>query len=304
MSVLVFGTRSYSSLAEAVCRAGGFEPGESAVASFPDGERDQRLLSSVHGRDTALVGGTISDEDTLELYDLASGLVACGANRVSLVIPYFGYSTMERAVRPGEIVGAKTRAVLLSSIPRPPGGLRVFLLDLHSEGLPYYFEGGITPVHVYAKRVVLEAIRRLGGDECVVGCVDAGRAKWVQSLADDLGVPASFVFKRRLTGERTEVTVVSAHVENRTVVVYDDMIRTGGSLLAAAEAYQQAGASRVAAMATHGVFPGEALARLEASGRLTALVTTDAHPRAVALQGGFLSVVSVAPILAQALIAS
>ena len=304
MSVLVFGTRNYRYLAEAVCRAGGFEAGESEVAAFPDGERNQRLLGSVHGRDTALVGGTISDEDTLELYDLASGLVACGADRVSLVIPYFGYSTMERAVRPGEIVGAKTRAVLLSSIPRPPGGLRVFLLDLHSEGLPYYFEGGIAPVHIYAKRVVLEAIRRLGGDALVVGCVDAGRAKWVQSLADELGVPASFVFKRRLTGDRTEITAASAHVENRSVVVYDDMIRTGGSLLAAAGAYQQAGASRVAAVATHGVFPGDALARIEASGRLTALVTTDSHPRAIALQGGFLSLVSVAPILAQALIAS
>jgi ribose-phosphate pyrophosphokinase len=180
----------------------------------------------------------------------------------------------------------------------------VLLLDLHSEGLPYYFENGVIPVHVYSKRVVLEIMRRLGGADFVVGCVDAGRAKWVQSLADEAGVPASFVFKRRLAADRTEVTAVSAHVQGRTVVIYDDMIRTGGSLLAAAAAYRQAGAAEVAVVATHGLFPGDSLARLQGSGLLSALVTTDSHPRAVALADGFLTLVSVAPLLGEALVSA
>src|SRR5687768_3319963 len=110
--------------------------------SFPDGERYLRLATDPAGQDVALVGGTVSDADTLEIYDLACALAKYGARRLTLVIPYFGYSTMERATRPGEVVVAKTRARLLSSIPAAPAGVRVLLLDLHSAGIPYYFEGG------------------------------------------------------------------------------------------------------------------------------------------------------------------
>src|SRR5205814_1132047 len=127
------------------------------------------------------IGGTISDGDTLELYDLATGLVQNGAQSLTLLIPYFGYSTMERPVKPGEVVTAKSRARLLSSLPAAIEGNRVMLLDLHSEGLPYYFEGAMRPVHLYAKAVITAVARRLCGDDFVLACTDAGRAKWVQS---------------------------------------------------------------------------------------------------------------------------
>jgi ribose-phosphate pyrophosphokinase len=270
---------------------------------FPDGERYLRLLDDVTDRDILLVGGTIDDAATLELYDLACAVVKHGARRLSLIIPYFGYSTMERAVKPGEVVTAKTRARLLSAIPPSAFGNRVFLLDLHSEGIPHYFEGELTAFHVYGRPIVVEAARRLVGhrDGFVLACTDAGRAKWVESLANELGVPASFVFKRRLDGERTEVTAVSAQVQGQDVVIYDDMIRTGGSLLNAARAYQAAGARRLFVITTHGLFPGEALARLEESGLFAGIVATDSHPRARQLAGTSLQIERIAPLLAQAL---
>src|SRR4029079_19591324 len=105
----------------------------------------------------------------------------------------------------------------LSAIPPAAAGNRVFLVDLHAEGIPHYFEGGVRPVHVYAKSVVVEAARRLaGGDDIVLACTDAGRAKWVESLANEMGVPASFVFKRRLDGSHTEVTARSAAGSGKT----------------------------------------------------------------------------------------
>jgi ribose-phosphate pyrophosphokinase len=122
------------------------------VKQFPDGERYQRVLTDVDGREVVLVGGTISDADTLELYDLACTLVRLGACSLMLTIPYFGYATMERAVKHGEVVTAKTRAYLLSTIPETPMENRVLLLDLHTEGLPYYFEGKTKAVHLYANR--------------------------------------------------------------------------------------------------------------------------------------------------------
>jgi len=298
--VIAFHTRSYARLGEAVRRAGGLDRGEVEVSAFPDGELYQRVLSRVAGEDAALVGGTPTDADTLELYDLACGLVEAGARSLQLVIPFFGYATMERASAPGEVVTAKTRARLFSSIPVPGSGSRALLVDLHTEGIPYYFEGGIRPVHVYAKPVILDIVRALAGGDLVLACTDAGRAKWVESLANDLGVTASFVFKRRIEG-RTEVAAVSAQVEGRHVVIYDDMIRTGGSLVAAARAYQKAGARRISAVATHGVLPGDALARLRASGLFDRVVVTDSHPRALELQDDFLGVQTIAGLLADAL---
>ena len=117
---------------------------------FPDGERYLRVLDRVRDRDAVLLGGTPSDRDMLDLYDLASGLVMEGARSLTLLIPFFGYSTMERQVKPGEVVVAKTRARLLSAIPPAPLGNRVVLMDLHADGITHYFEGAVVPRHLYA----------------------------------------------------------------------------------------------------------------------------------------------------------
>ncbi len=299
---LVFSTAAYGYLGRAIAAHGGWEIGALAHRTFPDGEAYHRIETDPADRDVILVGGTSDDTSTLELYDLACGLVTDGADRLRLVIPYFGYSTMERSVRPGEVVKAKTRARLLSSIPMASHGTQVFLLDLHVAAIAHYFEGGMRPVHVYGKPLVIAAARQLGGADFVLACTDAGRAKWVESLANDLGVAAAFVYKRRLDGDSTEVTGVSAQVAGKRVVIYDDMIRTGGSLISAAAAYRDAGAVAIDAIATHGQFPGDALARLRACGLFGRIITTDSHPRAVALADDFLHVASTAALLTEHLI--
>jgi ribose-phosphate pyrophosphokinase len=298
---IVFATQAYGRLADDITALLGADRGAVEVRAFPDGERYQRLASPVEGRDVVLVGGTISDSDTLELYDLACALVGAGARQFTWVIPYFGYSTMERAVRAGEVVTAKTRARLLSSLPASASQSRVLLLDLHAEGIPHYFEGALRPVHVYAKSIVTDVAREVGGDSFVLACTDAGRAKWVESLANDMKVPASFVFKRRLDDRTTEVSAMNAHVAGKCVVLYDDMIRTGSSLERAAEAYRDAGATRIAAIATHGLFPGDALDRLQRSGLFASIDVTDSHPRARQLESDFLRVHSCAALLARAI---
>jgi len=217
------------------------------------------------------------------------------------VIPYFGYSTMERAERPGEVVTAKTRARLLSSVPTASMGNRVLLVDLHAAGIAHYFEGPVWPLALSARPLIEATARRLGGATFVLGCTDAGRAKWVESLAHGLGVVPAFVYKRRLSGGKTAVTGVSAHVRGQPVVIYDDMIRTGSSLLGAARAYHDAGATRVSAITTHGLFPGDALDRIHASGLLDTVVATDTHPRARQLAGPRLEVLEIAPLLADTL---
>jgi ribose-phosphate pyrophosphokinase len=295
---VVFALPSHAPLAAELREDAGLVPGELEYRHFPDGERYLRILTPVIERDVVVVGGTTSDTDTLDLFDLSCGLVKEGVRSLSLVIPFYGYSTMERAVRPGEIVVAKSRARLLSSIPLARGGNRVALLDLHVDGITYYFEGGVVPHHLYAKPIILEAARELGGSGFALGSVDAGRAKWVESLANDLGVTASFILKRRLSDRRTEVMALTAAVQGSPVVIYDDMIRSGGSLLGAARAYLDAGATRISAIATHGLFPEDSLARIKDSGLIDRLVCTNSHPAAMGLAGKdpFLSVRSCAPL--------
>ncbi len=301
---LVYATQAYSYLGKAIAKDRGWELGACTRETFPDGEHYLRIDSDPADRDVVLIGGTVDDTSTLELYDLACGLVTGGAERLRMVIPFYGYSTMERAVRPGEIVTAKTRARLLSSIPMASRGTQVFMLDLHVASIAYYFEGGIRPIHVYGKPLVIDAAHRLAGKDFVLACTDAGRAKWVESLANDIGVEAAFVYKRRVSGTSTNVTGVSAQVAGKHVVIYDDMIRTGGSLLGAAAAYRDAGATQIDAISTHGLFPGDSLAKIEASGLLGRIVTTDSHPRAVALANNFLQVTSTAALLAEHLISN
>lgn len=274
------------------------ELGEVERRRFPDGERYQRIVTPVEHRRVVLVGTMHDDTSTLSLYDLACSLVKYGALRLDLVVPYFAYSTMERATQPGEVVTAKTRARLLSAIPPAAYGNRVLLLDLHSEGLPHYFEGGLMATHVYAKGALEPAISRAGGSDYVLASTDAGRAKWVESLANDLGVEAAFILKRRESGSKTVVQAVNARVQGRRVVIYDDMIRTGGSLVGAGRAYLEAGATGLVAVCTHGVFPPGAWARLMEAGIFDRIVSTDSHPNARALKGQGLELVPVARLFA------
>lgn len=297
---LLLSIPSYAPLAGRIAALTGYPLGSVERKTFSDGEVYQRLETPVRGRDVVLVAGTASDPDTLLAYDLACAVVLWGASRLTWVVPYFGYQTMERSVRAGEVVTAKTRASLMSAVPPSPQGNRMVLLDLHAPGIPHYFADSVRAFHVYGKELVFEAVRAFAGDEApVLAAPDAGRAKWVQSLADELGVDVALAYKRRTEDGRVRLTGVDAKVAGRTVVIYDDMVRTGSTLIEAAQAFRQAGAARVFAATTHLVLPGGALERLLADGALDGLAGTDSHPRAETVRHARLTVRSVDRLLAR-----
>jgi len=277
---VVFSIAEYDYMADDLVRIGRFQRGAVERDVFPDGEHYLRIDSKVLDQHAVVIGGTISDKATLEIYDLGCAIVENGASTLTLIVPWYGYATMDRAARAGEAVIAKNRARIFSSIPAAALGNRILLLDLHSEGIPHYFEGSLHPVHVYAKPLIESLARDLAGSDFILGSTDAGRAKWVESLSNELGVPAAFVYKRRHGPEETEVTAVSTKLDGETIVIYDDMIRTGTSLLNAARAYRESGAGKMFAIATHGEFPDGALDRIQASGLFEAIACTDSHPRA------------------------
>ena len=299
---LVFTIPSYEYMRPRFLAAGDFDVGEIERKTFPDGERYTRIVDDPWGRDVVLLGGTPNDLDVLDVYDLGYAISRAGAHSLSLVMPYFGYATMERAVRSGEVVTAKTRARLISAIPPCDGGLRVFLFDLHTDGIEFYFDDSHVTHHLYGKSVITDSIRRMIGDRpFVLGATDAGRAKWVQSLARTLGVEPAFVYKHRdsKTGELA-MTGINADVRGREVVIYDDMIRTGSSLLQAGRAYLHAGATAVHAIASHLVLPPGSLDKLQGAGVLQSISGTDSHPGSQQLAGVPGAVSSVAEMMARA----
>ncbi|MGE0708690.1 MAG: ribose-phosphate diphosphokinase [Planctomycetota bacterium] len=299
--MLILSIPSYEALAARIAAELGLVADPAAVErkSFSDGETYQRFAVDVRDQDVVLVAGTPTEQDTLLAFDLACGASRYGARSLTWVLPYFGCQTMERAVRPGEVVTAKTRARLISAVPPTPQGTRVLLLDLHTPGIPHYFADSIHAFHLYAKHEVEAAARAFGGEDFVLAAPDAGRAKWVQSLANDLGVEVAFVYKRRHADGAVEVTGVDARVAGRTVVIYDDMIRSGGTLLNAARAYRDAGAARCYAVTSHLVVPGDAARELLACGLLDGVAGTDSHPRSELARAAGCEVRSVAGVFAE-----
>lgn len=285
MKPIIFATEKYQYLATEIATNLGTSLGKRTIKTFPDGERYMQINESVINQSVVIVGATLTDADTMEIYDLACACVKYGASKLTIVIPYYGYSTMERATKIGEVVPAKTRARLLSKIPKCSQGNKILLMDLHSEGIPYYFEDDVQVFHLYAKPVLMNIMKQISPDsDFVLAATDAGRAKWVESLAKELGVQPAFVYKQRLSGSQTHVTGVNAQVTGKTVIIYDDMIRTGSSLLGAADAYLKAGAKEVYALTTHGVFPGDAVQKLKSSGLLKDIHCTNTHMNGLVLQ--------------------
>jgi ribose-phosphate pyrophosphokinase len=302
MAVTLVSTESSRPFAERLASQLGVEVAPVERRDFPDGERYLRFAAedrfALLGQDVVIVGATESGASLDDVYRLAAEAAKHGARSLVLVVPYFGYSTMERATRPGEVVTAKVIARQLSAVPRAARGTWVLLMDLHSAGIVHYFEGDTVALELYAGPKVVEAIRRLALANLVLASTDMGRAKWVEALANRLHAPVALIHKRRLSGSETRVAAVVGDVAGRDVVIFDDMIRTGGSLVQAAEAYLRAGATSVHAAATHLVLPPGTVERLEAA-PMGRVIGTDTHPNHRLVEGRpRFEVVSVADLFA------
>lgn len=248
---------------------------------FGGGERYFRLdvdnRMALFGKDVVFVGSTWTDDDFIELCRVGTAAAKYGARRITYVIPFCGYTTMERAVKPGEIVTAKINARALSQLPQ--GDMRncFLFLDLHTSGFVHYFEGECLRFELYAESVLTEAIRELGLSNFMFGSADLSRALWVETFARKFNTSLAFSRKSR-DFEKTEVEGVVGDVASKVVVIYDDMIRSAGTLIHAAEAYRSRGATKIYAVTSHLALNNERVIDLLLASPIEKVVATNSHP--------------------------
>jgi ribose-phosphate pyrophosphokinase len=184
---------------------------------------------------------------------------------------------MERAVLPGEAVTAKINARRLSGIPNSDRGNIFLMLDLHVSGILHYFEGDCLRYELYGEEILSNAINELKLKNFIFGTADLGRTKWVETFATKFKTDIVFIRKSREM-EKTKVTNVIGEVAGKDIIIYDDMTRSGGTLIKAAEAYLKNGARNIYAVLSHAAFNNkDIIKKLEAS-PIRKIITTNSHP--------------------------
>eukprot|EP00767_Chilomastix_cuspidata_P002742 gnl/Chilomastix_cuspidata/2868.p1 GENE.gnl/Chilomastix_cuspidata/2868~~gnl/Chilomastix_cuspidata/2868.p1 ORF type:complete len:318 (-),score=112.84 gnl/Chilomastix_cuspidata/2868:49-1002(-) len=231
----------------------------------------------------ALIGKTViiicsphDDRNILELFRIGCGLSELGVGKKIFVMPYIGYSTMERDVLPGEVVTARNLTHMLSSIPRAPRGNFFMFMDLHAAGIRRFMMPDATALEIYAGPLLLARVREEPLGDAVVGSADLGRTSWVEYFAKELHCPMAFVRKSR-SFEDTVVRDVVGDVAGKTVVIYDDMVRSGGTAIHAASAYREGGATCVLFVVSHFAVPEGCLEAVLAA-PFDMIITTNSHP--------------------------
>jgi len=297
-AIKVFAGNSNLGLADAVCGYLAVDRGAADVRRFSDGEILVEIAENVRGGDVFVIQSTSMpvNDNLIELLLMLDAFRRASANRITAVIPYYGYARQDRKVAPRVPISAKLVADLITA----SGASRVLTVDLHAGQIQGFFN--IPVDNLFATPVLLGYAReRLIGDEITVVSPDAGGVERARAFAKHLDASLAIIDKRRVRANEVAEMHIVGDVRDRTAVLVDDMIDTAGTLVAAASALQRDGARAVYACCTHAVLSGDAIQRLEQSALREVIVTDTIPLRAEALRCPKVRVLSVAHLLGEAI---
>lgn len=273
-NLMVFTGNANPVLAERIAKHIGLPLGNAKVSKFSDGEVSVELKENVRGKDVFIIQPTCAptNDNIMELLLMADALHRASANRITAVIPYFGYARQDRRVRSARVaISAKVVADMISSV----GVNRVLTVDLHAEQIQGFFS--IPVDNVYGSPVLTDDIERQRYENLIVVSPDIGGVVRARAVAKQLNVELAIIDKRRPAANEAQIMHIIGDVEGRCCIIVDDMVDTAGTLCKAADALKAAGASQVVAYCTHPVLSGPAIENLNGS-NLDALVVTDTIP--------------------------
>jgi ribose-phosphate pyrophosphokinase len=269
----VFSGSANRELAERICKFIGVALGKATISSFPDGETYVRIEENVRGRDVFLIQPTSppTNEHLMELLIMVDAARRASADRITAVIPFFGYARQDRKDQPRVPITAKLVANLLNAA----GVSRVLTMDLHAQQVQGFFD--IPVDHLYSMPVLIKYLRQKLTRPTVVVSPDVGGLKMASAYSQALGTNLAIVAKQRKSATDTEALYVIGDVEGKDVLLVDDLTETAGTLTSAAETLKDKGALDIYAAVSHAVLVDLAIPRLQKS-KIKELVTTNSTP--------------------------
>ncbi len=296
-AIKVFTGNANPALAKEICACLDLALGCSSVKTFADGEIYLQIQENVRGADAFVVQPTCKpvDRNLMELLLMIDALKRASADRITAVLPYYGYARQDRKDKPRVPISAK----LIASLLERAGANRILALDLHAAQIQGFFD--IPVDHLFATPVMIDYLRSIQTPETIVVSPDAGGVERARAFAKRMGVPLAIIDKRREEANVAEVMHIIGEVENRDCLIVDDLIDTGGTLVKSAEALLNHGAASVTACATHAVLSGSAV-QLITQSRVREVVLTNSIPLSEeARRSRKIRALSVAPLLARAI---
>ena len=271
---MVFAGNANPALAGNIARHIGVPLGNASITKFSDGEISVELNENVRGKDVFVIQPTCAptNDSIMELLLISDALHRASANRITAVIPYFGYARQDRRVRSARVaISAKVVADMVSTV----GVNRVLTVDLHAEQIQGFFS--IPVDNVYGSPVLTDDIERQRYENLLVVSPDVGGVVRARAVAKQLNVDLAIIDKRRPQANEAQVMHIIGDVKNRCCLIVDDIVDTAGTLCKAADALKEHGASQVVAYCTHPVLSGSAIKNIENSS-MDSLVVTDTIP--------------------------
>jgi len=251
--MIIVGGSSSKDLAKELSNILGCKYVQAATTRFPDGECYTRIDAESLNDDVVIIQNTYPDSNLIEMFLLQDAVKKMGAKRITLVIPYFGYARQDRVFKPGEPESAKVMIKHLGMMCD-----RVITMDIHKESILDYFD--CPHIDLKAASAIAEYFKNKNID--FVLSPDLGAKDRARSVAEMIGVPYDYLEKVRLSGSDVKITPAQLDCKGMNVLIVDDMISTGGTIIAAKQALREAGAKSVSVACTHGLFINNALERL------------------------------------------
>ncbi len=296
--VVVLAGRSNLELAKKISLYMGLELGDMIVSEFADGEIFVKVKESIRGSDVFVIQSTCNpvNQNLMELLIIIDALRRASADRITAVIPYFGYARQDRKAEPRVPITAKLVANLLTTA----GANRVLAMDLHADQIQGFFD--IPVDHLYAVPVFIDYLRDNGvnRDDFVVVSPDTGGVKRARYMASFLDLNIAIVDKRRTGYNIAEITYLVGEVKGKNAVIVDDIIDTGGTIVKSARKLKEEGAKKVIVMATHPVFSKNVKENL-ADDSIDEVVVTDTIPISSEKMLSKIKVLSVSRLFAEAI---
>ncbi len=294
---MIFTGNANPSLAQQIADDLGTSLGAAKVGRYSDGEVTVEINQNVRARDVFVVQSTCfpTNDNLMELLIMVDALKRASAERISAVIPYFGYARQDRRPRSTRVpITAKVIANMLQTV----GVARVLTMDLHADQIQGFFD--IPVDNIYGSPVLLGDLRQQNYQDLIVVSPDVGGVVRARAMAKQLDCDLAIIDKRRPRPNVSEVMHVIGEIDGRNCVIIDDMIDTAGTLVKAAEVLKQRGAQKVYAYCTHAIFSGPAIERIAHGDALDEVVVTNTIPLSPAARNcQKIRQLSAAPLIAE-----